>query len=202
MIPFSLRPPRLSVFALALSLCVLPLASQAQDTAAGEAPAAAPQAAQPAQQQQPPQPYFKDDIGDWRIRCVASPIAGQGDVCQLYQLLVDTNNNPVSEFTILPSPEGPEQGVLATVVTPLETLLPPGLRLSIDGSPEQAIPFTFCNAVGCYARFNLQPSDLDALKAGIEATISITPLTAPNQQVQLVSSLRGFTLALASVLPE
>ncbi|MEM8581010.1 MAG: invasion associated locus B family protein, partial [Pseudomonadota bacterium] len=149
MIPFSLHTSRLSAVVFALALGALPAASPAQDTSTGDAPAASAQPAQPAQ---PPQPYFKEDVGDWRIRCVGSPVEGQPDVCQLYQLLRDSNNNPVSEFTILPSPDGPEQGVLATIVTPLETLLTPGLRLSIDDGPEQAVPFTWCNNVGCYAR--------------------------------------------------
>lgn len=160
--------------------------------------APAPEASQP-QLRQPGSPYFREDVGDWRIRCVPAPVADQDDVCQLYQLLLDPNQNPVAEFTILPDPEGTSDTVLATIVTPLETLLPPGLRMSIDGSPEQAIPYTWCSNIGCYARFRLGPPDVETLKAGSEATIGITPLAAPDQQVRLTSSLIGFTRALEAV---
>lgn len=200
MIPFTLNRKTLHAFALAFAATMTPLAVSAQD--APSEGQSAPQAAQ--QPQGAPQlaPYFKDDIGDWRIRCVQSPIEGEEDVCQLYQLLLDASGNPVSEFTLLPSRDGIENGVLATIVTPLETLLPPGLRISIDGSPEQVIPFTWCNQIGCYARFNMQPADIEVFEAGIEARLSITPLSAPDTRVLLVSSLRGFTLALASVTPQ
>lgn len=154
-------------------------------------------------ERQPGQPYFKEDIGDWRIRCVAPPPnAGSEDVCQLYQLLLDSSDNPVSEFTILPAPEGGEGGAIATIVTPLETLLPPGLRMAIDDNPEQVIPYTWCSNVGCYARFRLAPADIDALKAGGAASIGITPLAAPDQQVSLRSSLSGFTRAYDSIKSE
>ncbi|MDJ0993893.1 MAG: invasion associated locus B family protein [Dinoroseobacter sp.] len=196
MIPFTSNRTLFGATAFALSMTAGSMALHAQDAAPADQPA------QPAQSGQPPQPYFKESVGDWRIRCVQSPVAGDPDVCQLYQLLVDESGNPVAEFTLIPSREEPADSVLATVVTPLETLLPPGIRVSVDGSPEQVVPFTWCNQIGCYARFTMQPADVEVFRSGIEAKLSITPLSAPNQQVALASSLRGFTLALESVKPK
>jgi invasion protein IalB len=205
MIMTHLNVAKMSALALTFAgSALLSFPAFAQDTAAPETEAAAPEAetaqAAPAEQtRQPGQPYFTDDIGDWRIRCVDSPIEGKGSVCQMYQLLLDAADNAVAEFTLLPATAEQGSGALATVVTPLETLLPPGVRLSIDGSPEQAIPFTWCNQTGCYARFRLGEAEIEAMKRGTQATLAITPVTAPDQQVQLRSSLTGFTAALASV---
>ncbi|WP_425090241.1 invasion associated locus B family protein [Tropicimonas sp. S265A] len=197
MIPTEMRPWA-RVAASALLAMSVPFAAMAQDETAPETPSAEAGAdqAQPAPQRT--QPYFLDDIGDWRVRCVAAPIANTPDVCQLYQLLLDANGNSVAEFTILPTPDA-DGAALATIVTPLETLLPPGLRFSIDGSPAQSIPFTWCNPNGCYVRFRLGDADVDALKAGGEAGLAITPLSAPDREVALTSSLRGFTRAFDTV---
>jgi len=201
-----------SVAALALAastfLAFPALAQDATTEPPAEAPAEAPATAQEAASQseapaepQPGQPYFLEEIGDWRVRCVKAPNEGQVDVCQLYQLLRDKSGNAVAEFTVLPArtEQDPNIQALATVVTPLETLLPPGLRMRIDDGANKTIPFTWCNPTGCYARFGLDAQDVEALKIGGGATLTITPLAAPDQQVVLSSSLTGFTLAFDKV---
>lgn len=171
--------------------------ADAQADAQATQPAPAEQAASP----DSTQPYFREDVGDWRVRCVNPPIEGAAEVCQLFQLLRDQSGNPVAQFTVLPSSgEDADGGAIGTIVTPLETLLTPGLRFAVDDGPEQVIPFTWCAPSGCYVRFRLAAVDVEALKSGNQANIAITPLAAPDQQVELVSSLSGFTAGIAAVL--
>ena len=81
----------------------------------------------------------------------------------------------------------------ATIVTPLDTLLTPGLRLRVDDGNWSEFPFAFCQPIGCFARLGLTEDNLDTFRAGGDAFVALVPLPAPDQVVQLQASLRGFT---------
>lgn len=136
--------------------------------------------------------YVLEEHGDWQIRCIRAP-EGQEDPCQLYQLLVDDTDNPTAEFNLFVLPAGGEVEAGATVITPLDTLLTPQLRMRVDDGQTLRFPFSFCQTIGCFVRIGLSSADVDVLKAGGEATITIVPLTAADQTVDLTVSLTGFT---------
>lgn len=140
----------------------------------------------------PGQTYVAETHGDWEIRCLRVP-EGQVEPCQLYQLLSDENGNPVAEFNLFDVPDEGQLVAGATIVTPLDTLLTPQLRLSVDGNQPRQYPFAFCQPVGCFVRLGLTEADLQAFRAGNSATVSIVPLPAPDQLVDLRVSLSGFT---------
>ena len=50
------------------------------------------------------QPYIAERIGDWNMRCIRSE-NGQ-DPCELFQLLVNNEGNPLSEIMVFPLPQG------------------------------------------------------------------------------------------------
>ena len=81
----------------------------------------------------------------------------------------------------------------ATVIVPLETLLPAALTISIDGAPAKRYNYSFCNQLGCVAQIGLTQGDIDAFKKGKEATLSLRPAPAPEQVVEMKLSLSGFT---------
>ena len=143
------------------------------------------------------QPYTSEVIGDWEMRCIKTE-EGE-DPCQMYQLLQDAEEQPVAEFTLFRLPEGGRAMAGATLIVPLETALPNQVSISIDGQQPRRYPYAFCNPVGCYARIGLTPQDVDAYKAGNAATITIVPALAPDQQVELTLSLRGFTASFDQV---
>ena len=142
--------------------------------------------------------YVAETHGDWEIRCVRAE-EGQPEPCQMYQLLRDQNGGPVAEFNIFDLPDEGQVVAGATIVTPLDTLLQPGIRLRVDDGPWSEYPFAFCQPVGCFARLGLTETNVADLRAGGDATVALVPLPAPDQLVQLSASLTGFTAAFATL---
>lgn len=147
------------------------------------------------------QPYARETHGDWEMRCIRAP-EGQKEPCQLYQLIKDPTGNPVSEINVffIASEQGQAAG--ATVVTPLETLLSPQLRFAIDGGSQKRYPFAFCTPNSCMSRLGFSPEDINALKRGVKATITIVPLQAPDTEVALDVSLSGFTAGFDALIKD
>lgn len=141
------------------------------------------------------QPYVPSSFGDWDLRCMNAG-DDRGDPCQLYQLLLDAQNNAVAEISMFPLPEGGQAAAGATIVVPLETLLTQQLTMSVDGSAARRYPFTFCNAAGCVARVGFTTEEVNQFKRGNNATLRLVPAAAPDEEVLLTVSLTGFTAAL------
>ncbi|MEM1388566.1 MAG: invasion associated locus B family protein [Pseudomonadota bacterium] len=138
--------------------------------------------------------YVLSEHTDWDIRCVRA--AEGNDPCQLYQLLTDQADNPVAEINIFPLVGGETEAKAgATIVTPLETLLTAELGLQVDSGGVKKYPFSWCSAIGCFARLGFADEDIEAFKAGNVARVIIVPVTAPDQRVSLEISLAGFTAA-------
>jgi invasion protein IalB len=196
---------------LALTLCAAtPLLAQTTTTDAATQPQAggdlslgAPQAsvaptALPTQEQaEVGQTYALGTFDAWEERCKKT--ADGADPCLLYQLLKDANGNPVSEITVFGLPPGQQAVAGATVIAPLETLLTKALTLAIDGAQSKVYPFAFCTRDGCVARIGLTPEEVDALRKGAKATLTIVPAAAPDQTVALDISLKGFTAGYEAV---
>lgn len=187
-----------------------------QDTAAGtaaETPAegsqtapapeadAAPAEQQPAAQAEAPQlpePYVKETFQDWRVICLKLPDGEES--CNLQQLLKDANDNPVAQVSLAPlPPAAAPRAAGVEIATPLQTLLSEDLKLAIDTSAATVYRFTFCSPQACHARFALSADEIKAFKAGKAAKVTIVPLAAPDQTVDLTMSLAGFTAAYDKV---
>lgn len=135
--------------------------------------------------------YSKEKVGDWDLACIKTE--NEEDPCSLLQILKDDKGNPMAEFSLFRI-EGQGQAVAgATVVVPLETLLPAQLTLSVDGAPGKRYNYSFCNPYGCVAQIGLTAEDIAAFKGGNEAVLSLVPAPAPDQLVSLKLSLKGFT---------
>jgi invasion protein IalB len=177
-------------------------AGAAPDAApAGDAPAAPAEA--PAEGEAAGDPaapevleIVRDTFGDWQVRC-----APEGVDCFMYQLALDGEQNPVAEVSMLKLPAGAGEGVVAgvTIVTPLGTLLPPGLALQIDTAEPRQFPFAWCSQVGCFARFGLDAPSIAAFKRGRGGKLTLLSVGAPDRPVVLDLSLTGFTAAFDSL---
>jgi len=181
--------------ALVAALVALPMGAVAQsdeaDSGATDLPVGRPV-------QDTGSTYVAETHGDWEIRCVRAP-EGQVEPCQLYQLLVDETGNPVAEMNVFDLPDQGGIAAGATIITPLETLLQPGLRLRIDDGQWVEYPFAFCQPVGCFVRLGLRPQDLESYRGGDTVNIAIVPLPAPDQVVQVSASLSGFTAGFTAL---
>ncbi|SMY07509.1 invasion associated locus B family protein [Flavimaricola marinus] len=140
---------------------------------------------------QPGQPYIRDTFGDWALRCLLDPEGP--DPCQMYQLLLNEDQTPVAEISIVPLAPGGDALAGVIVVVPLETQLTQQLTLSIDGGQARRYPYDFCNTAGCIARFGLSPEQVAQFKRGAQGTLTIVPAAAPDQRINLRMSLTGFT---------
>lgn len=154
------------------------------------APAAAPADAAP----QVGQYYVKATNNDWTTRCLK---ADQGkEPCELYQLMKDAEGNSVAELTLIPLRNSDEVAAGATLVAPLETDLIQGLGLAVGSAEPRGYPFSFCAPVGCVSRIGFTKAELDTLKRGNEATVTLLPFGGDRENpVQLKLSLAGFTAA-------
>jgi invasion protein IalB len=141
--------------------------------------------------------YISGTHGDWEVRCVKT--AEGIDPCQLYQLLKDQGGNSVAEISMFNLPEGERAAAGATIVTPLETLLTQQIRLQIDAGTLKTYPFTWCAPIGCIARVGFTAEEVGQFKNGKAAVITIVPVAAPDQKVELTVSLAGFTAGYKAV---
>ncbi|TMV08540.1 invasion associated locus B family protein [Ruegeria sediminis] len=139
------------------------------------------------------QRYSKEKFGDWDLACIKTNT--ETDPCSLLQILEGSEGNAIAEISMfrLPEAEGQRAVAAATVIVPLETLLPAQLTISVDDAPGKRYNYTFCAPIGCVAQIGLTQADIDAMKKGAKATLSLVPATAPDQVINLDLSLSGFT---------
>lgn len=141
--------------------------------------------------------YTAATFDDWQQRCVKTEDGS--DPCQMYQLLKDGEGNSVAEISMFALPDGQKAAAGATVIAPLETLLTANISLKVDATQPKVYPFSWCNRLGCYSRVGFTQAEVDGLKKGSKAVITIVPAAAPTQKVALNVSLKGFTAAYDAV---
>ena len=147
-----------------------------------------------------PQNYVKQEFDSWQLTC--AKVAEGPEPCQLYQLLKDQKGTSTAEISMVALPEGGQAAAGATIITPLETLLPAHITLQIDTAKPKVYPFTFCAPIGCVSRVGFTKAEIDALKKGAKASMTIVPAAAPSQKVVLDISLKGFTAGFDAVALE
>ncbi|MCF1710101.1 invasion associated locus B family protein [Tabrizicola sp. J26] len=135
--------------------------------------------------------YVEATFDSWEKRCIRT--VDGSNPCQLYQLLKDDQGGPVAEFSMFAMPPGQQAAAGATIVVPLQTLLAPGITIAIDTNPARRYPMTFCAPPGCVARVGFTQAEVDAMKNGKSASLTIVPAMAPDQKITLNVSLKGFT---------
>lgn len=146
----------------------------------------------------PGERYSRETFGDWDMACVKTETGD--DPCSMLQMLNADDGYPMAEVSMFRiEQEGGQAVAGATIIAPLETLLPQGITIAIDGAPGKRYNFTFCNPVGCVAQIGITQADVDAMKKGKEAKLSIRPAQAPDQLIELQLSLKGFTAAYDAV---
>lgn len=150
----------------------------------------------------PESPTYVDQVfDDWQRECLRLPEdAGQDDPCQITQMLFqDDGESPVGKITIGRLPAGSEAVAGSTIIVPLGTLIPAQLKLGVDNAAAKRYQYRFCEPIGCVAQIGLTGGDVAGFKAGKVANITVVPVQAPDVEVTLVVSLKGFTAAFDSL---
>lgn len=132
--------------------------------------------------------------GDWQIQCVEGAAS-----CRMAQLAVDSEGNSVVSVSMQVLPEGGSAQLGVVMISPLLTLLPRGISVAVDDGVPAAYPFSWCDRQGCYARFGLTSTQVDAFKSGTNAAIHIFAVTDAENAVEATLSLSGFTDAVADL---
>ena len=141
--------------------------------------------------------YIAEKFEAWEQRCVRA--ADGADPCQLYQLLLDADKNPVAEISVFGLPKGQPAAAGATIIVPLETLLTEELTMVVDSSKPRRYPFSWCSPIGCFARVGFTQAEVEGFEKGNTATLTIVPMVAQDQKVSVNVSLIGFTKGYAAV---
>lgn len=185
------RFPFAALTCAALAALALSVGAAVSQTTEGAAPAAE-------QGAEIPQPYLAATHGDWQVIC--QPVDAELETCEMYQLLVDAQQQPTAEISIAALPFGAEFVAGGTVTTPLETFLPTGLGFRIGEEENIRLEqYRVCTVVGCIVRMGFSADEVERMKAGSTASYIITPFVAVDQPVEVTMSLSGFTAAFEDV---
>lgn len=179
---------------LAVSLAA-PMALAEDPAAPAAAAPAAPAAAEPAAE-----PYVKTTEGDWKVQCIR--VETGTEPCEMFQVMSDKDGNKVASISVLGLPKGKEAVAGATIATPLESALTAGVTLQIDTQKPITLPYSFCSQVGCFSNVVLKAEELDLFKKGKKIAMTIVPMRAPDQKVELEISLKGFSAAWDAMQPK
>ncbi len=153
-----------------------------------------------------PEPYVKAEHGDWQLQCLRVPgvegdEAADNEPCQLFQALQDDQGTKVAEITLFRLPDGGQAIAGANILVPLETLLSAQLTIRVDQGNPRRYPYSFCSPIGCFARIGFTAQDIQNMKKGAVAKVSLRPAPAPEEVVTLDMSLTGFTAGYDSLKP-
>ena len=138
--------------------------------------------------------YIREEHGAWQIICVRAE-EGKTENCRMYQLLKDDTGSAVAEISILKLENASQAAAGVNFITPLGTLLTAQASMRVDAGKVKRYPYSWCEKLGCITRFGLTNAELNNLKKGNKAVMSITAAAAPKAPLSLDLSLTGFTAA-------
>lgn len=138
--------------------------------------------------------FVAEEHGDWKIICTSKGKDVEPN-CRLYQLLKDEAGAAVAELGIIALAKDSQAAAGVNFVTPLGTLLTAQASMRVDAGQTKRYPFSWCEQAGCITRFGLTNSELDNLKKGSKAVMTITAVASPKAPISLNVSLTGFTAA-------
>jgi len=143
------------------------------------------------------QRYLADTYKDWQRLCMKSDQAE--DVCHIYQLIKNQDNLPLGEITVFKATEPEGISAVATILTPLGTLLTSQLILTLDDDTKGEYPYSWCDKGGCYVRIALTDDQVYSMKKGRSGTIQIESISAPGEPIILPISFLGLTAAIGDL---
>jgi invasion protein IalB len=132
-------------------------------------------------------------FGDWIVGCPAD----QSGPCTAQQRLVSSSG----QAALVWSMQRDAKGVLhALWLLPTGIVLTRGMTLDVGDGKPSAIPFSSCDARGCYARAVIAADYLQKLEAATTLTASVV-IEATGKSFSFTLSPRGLSDAVASLTP-
>lgn len=152
--------------------------------------------AQQASSANPDPDVSTEQFRDWEVIC--PPESSQGG-CTMSQLITNSDNNDPLMRVIVGYPPELEGRPAMTFLLPLGVRLAPGLQLSVGSGEPAQFPYQVCLDQSCRADLPLEPSLLQELRSGSNATLSL--IGPRGNRMDLDISLMGFTDASARIEP-
>ncbi|MCA8870135.1 MAG: invasion associated locus B family protein [Rhodobacteraceae bacterium] len=143
------------------------------------------------------QTYQAEQFDDWEIVCVK--VESGNEPCEIGQLVLDSSGNPIADVRVFPLPPNSKAIAGATIITPLGVLIQNGLLFSIDDAKPKQYPYLFCNNIGCVSRIGFVPLELQALRKGNVAKMTVRMFNNPDQAIDIAVSLKGFSTAYTAL---
>ncbi|HMM14805.1 MAG TPA: invasion associated locus B family protein [Parvibaculum sp.] len=185
----SFRRAAFGVFAAALIAPFVVTASMAAEPAKPDASAATAE--------QAPKPVIKK-FGVWATRCDLNPKDAKQKECHAFvDIRVEDGKQRILYLGVGYIPKKTDGSMFIFAVTPLGTILPPGLGISIDNKTKFGGPFLFCLPMGCQAEAPLTAEQLKALKSGKELDVIFKH--AGQGDVKVPVKLDGYSKAIADL---
>jgi invasion protein IalB len=140
-------------------------------------------------------------VGDWSVLCTED-----GTQCAMQQvgrtaqgedaLLIELN-----KFAEPQTANGRQFVARGVILAPLGVLLPPQIRLDVDGNDLGAVPFFRCTPDNCQAQVQFEQNVIDGFIRGARArfTYVVPSGQGEAQEVTAEVSLSGFTRAYNSL---
>ena len=134
-----------------------------------------------AQQQQPPQGWFK-----------ACTKQEDVDICNVQNVLVAETGQMITGVSLI-EVKGKVNRKVFQITVPTGRIVPPGIGLQIDGGQTQKIDYAICLPDRCIAEAPLTDQLVASFKRGSELTL--TSVNFQNQPNPIKMTLSGFTNA-------
>jgi Invasion protein B, involved in pathogenesis len=149
--------------------------------------------AQNAEQPQQRTPSVDEQVGDWRFLCYEE---NNNKECGAIQVQVNEQKQRVMESRIV---KVGEEKIGLLMIVPLGVNLQQGAAITIDGTVMGTVGYNVCTPEGCQALVTLNDPELNAMRRGNQATVTIV---AGNNRVGVPISLKGFTASEKKVRGE
>ena len=145
--------------------------------------------------------YLREKYGEWELRCIKAEVM-KDEECRVFNFLVDQDGNTIAQLDMQFLSTGGKAVAGVDIATPLGSLLTAQVVLKIDAGKAKRYPYTWCDQQGCYARFGMTQEEIDAMKRGAKANVTILSVAAPDQPLSMDLSLSGFTAVWNAIAPQ
>ena len=136
--------------------------------------------------------YLREKYGEWELRCIKAEVM-KDEECRVFNFLVDQDGNTIAQLDMQFLSTSGKAVAGVDIATPLGSLLTAQVVLKIDAGKAKRYPYTWCDQQGCYARFGMTQEEIEAMKRGAKANVTILSVAAPDQPLSMDRSLSGFT---------
>ncbi|MEM8794812.1 MAG: invasion associated locus B family protein [Pseudomonadota bacterium] len=111
------------------------------------------------------------------------------EVCIMTLQINAQNGNPIASLRLVEVADADTKGF--SILVPPGLLLQPGIRVQVDNSKQQAIPYQICLPNACIAEARVDEGFVNSMKRG--ANMKIVGLNREGKPVEFSATLAGFT---------